>query len=168
MPTHDSARKSRKYTSFLFRRVPLFLVPYIQDYDGGDCCECTCTKNNGGDGCYEFQCVDPAAECVDDDDITVDQVENCGYVPGIGKRCDEQLAAVDESSQRNNRQTLQEQTKQRAIPFSGGLPESSHLLRLGKRPAARKVETASTYSVQSETDLALPMQLKVVRIRQTE
>ena len=52
------------------------------------CCSCTCVTAPGDDdnGCRDgFQCIDPAAECVDDDDITVDQVENCGYVAGIGE-----------------------------------------------------------------------------------
>ncbi|CAM9103533.1 unnamed protein product [Laminaria digitata] len=42
------------------------------DYDGGDCCECTCVSTaaftcgeNGG-----FSCLDPSAPCVDDDDVT--------------------------------------------------------------------------------------------------
>ena len=44
------------------------------DYDGGDCCECTCvstvdytcgTHHHGG-----YACLDPSAPCVDDDDIT--------------------------------------------------------------------------------------------------
>lgn len=43
------------------------------DYDGGDCCQCTCLstvlftcgdENNGG-----FACIDPRAVCVDDDDF---------------------------------------------------------------------------------------------------
>eukprot|EP00903_Cladosiphon_okamuranus_P014618 g13556.t1 len=61
------------------------------NYDGGDCCECTCEVENGDDesggrfsGCNEFACVDPEASCVDDDLITVDMIENCGYVLGIG------------------------------------------------------------------------------------
>ncbi|CAN0530784.1 unnamed protein product, partial [Ectocarpus sp. 12 AP-2014] len=29
-------------------------------------------------------CIDPSAPCVNDDDVTVDMVENCGYVSGIG------------------------------------------------------------------------------------
>ncbi|CAN0594295.1 unnamed protein product, partial [Laminaria digitata] len=44
-------------------------------YDGGDCCKCTCMstpsftcgdEQNGG-----FSCLDPAASCVADDDVTV-------------------------------------------------------------------------------------------------
>ncbi|CAM9351668.1 unnamed protein product, partial [Laminaria digitata] len=44
------------------------------DYDGGDCCECTCvstadfTCGDGGNG--GFSCLDPSAACVDDDDVT--------------------------------------------------------------------------------------------------
>lgn len=59
------------------------------------CCECTCTPEENGyddesgyNGCIEFACIDPAAECVDDDDITVDMFEECGYVSrvDVGKR----------------------------------------------------------------------------------
>lgn len=40
--------------------------------------------------CYSFACIDPDAACVNDDDITVDMFENCGYVLGIGNGyCDE-------------------------------------------------------------------------------
>ncbi|CAM9523721.1 unnamed protein product [Scytosiphon promiscuus] len=59
-------------------------------YDGGDCCECTCvpdtdsTTDTRWQGCKEFACIDPDATCVNDDDITVDMYENCGYVSGIG------------------------------------------------------------------------------------
>lgn len=47
---------------------------FTSDYDGGDCCECTCVstdvftcgdENHGG-----FACVDPSAPCVNDDDFT--------------------------------------------------------------------------------------------------
>lgn len=51
-------------------------------YDSGDCCSCTCVDTDdytcGENG--DFQCIDPAAPCVDDDDITADQVENCSDV----------------------------------------------------------------------------------------
>eukprot|EP00903_Cladosiphon_okamuranus_P014629 g13565.t1 len=69
----------------------------VCDYDGGDCCECTCVPD-GGDGDDDFACthnsgfacIDPAAECVDDDDITVDMVENCHDAKSIGNGwCDE-------------------------------------------------------------------------------
>ena len=55
-------------------------------YDGGDCCSCTCTTPFG---CFEFACVDPRAECVDDDDITVDQLENCAELSIGDGLCDE-------------------------------------------------------------------------------
>ncbi|CAM9387680.1 unnamed protein product, partial [Hapterophycus canaliculatus] len=62
-------------------------------YDGGDCCECTCTEGDGDDdwSCrYGFACIDPDAPCVDDDSITVEMYENCGYVQGIGNSyCDD-------------------------------------------------------------------------------
>eukprot|EP00903_Cladosiphon_okamuranus_P005789 g5736.t1 len=59
------------------------------NYDGGDCCECTCQFDedwgyNGNNYCQDFYCVDPEAACVDDDNITVDMLENCPYVFGIG------------------------------------------------------------------------------------
>eukprot|EP00903_Cladosiphon_okamuranus_P005791 g5738.t1 len=60
------------------------------NYDGGDCCECTCEVNefydddSGYNGCQEFACIDPDAECSTDDDITIDMFENCDYVLGIG------------------------------------------------------------------------------------
>ena len=53
------------------------------NYDGGDCCECTCFDENDyarEPGCFGFACIDPAAPCVDDDSITVDMFENCPYV----------------------------------------------------------------------------------------
>ncbi|CAM9449894.1 unnamed protein product, partial [Ectocarpus sp. 12 AP-2014] len=52
-------------------------------YDGGDCCECTCVNPQADNDFYcsktgsGFACIDPDAPCVDDDDITVDMVENC-------------------------------------------------------------------------------------------
>ena len=56
------------------------------NYDGGDCCECTCDPSQGDDdnACTEFACIDPSAGCVDDDDITADMLENC-YVSGRGR-----------------------------------------------------------------------------------
>ncbi|CAM9732913.1 unnamed protein product, partial [Hapterophycus canaliculatus] len=56
-------------------------------YDGGDCCECTCVNgqvytDDYSDYSYSscannFACIDPAAPCVDDDDITIDLPESC-------------------------------------------------------------------------------------------
>ncbi|CAM9522446.1 unnamed protein product, partial [Ectocarpus sp. 12 AP-2014] len=65
----------------------------ICGYDGGDCCECTCV--NAWDDDYSCTansaCIDPSAPCVDDDDVTVDMVENCGYVGSVGNGwCDEE------------------------------------------------------------------------------
>ncbi|CAN0178900.1 unnamed protein product, partial [Ectocarpus sp. 4 AP-2014] len=48
------------------------------DYDGGDCCECTCGDESGDlddFSCTDFACVDPNAPCVDD--ITDDTFEDC-------------------------------------------------------------------------------------------
>lgn len=55
------------------------------------CCECTCVSETDDDyrcGQYnDFACVDPAAPCVDDDDITIEMVEHCDYVSGwLGER----------------------------------------------------------------------------------
>ncbi|CAN0376865.1 unnamed protein product [Pylaiella littoralis] len=62
------------------------------DYDGGDCCECTCVRDEGTDDvadgrfsqCIDFACIDPDAACVDGDDITSNVVENCSGVNDIG------------------------------------------------------------------------------------
>ncbi|CAM9608575.1 unnamed protein product, partial [Ectocarpus fasciculatus] len=58
----------------------------ICGYDGGDCCECTCVSRWDDDwSCSNYNaCIDPDAPCVNDDDITVDMVENCGYVRYVG------------------------------------------------------------------------------------
>ncbi|CAM9918145.1 unnamed protein product [Sphacelaria rigidula] len=56
----------------------------IADYDGGDCCSCTCTVEEGRLGCLVFACIDPMAECVDDDDATIENVKHCGYAGSIG------------------------------------------------------------------------------------
>ncbi|CAN0344666.1 unnamed protein product [Pylaiella littoralis] len=40
-----------------------------QNYDGGDCCECTC-KTDFEFYCRAFDCIDPEAWCADDDIIT--------------------------------------------------------------------------------------------------
>lgn len=42
------------------------------EYDGGDCCECTCVTT-GDFTCGQqmgFACLDPSAPCVDDDSVT--------------------------------------------------------------------------------------------------
>ena len=56
------------------------------NYDGGDCCSCTCedTPNQECGRWGGFACIDPSAACVDDDDITVDMLDVCDYVGGIG------------------------------------------------------------------------------------
>ena len=50
-------------------------------YDGGDCCSCTCDSPFG---CFDFACVDPSAECVNDDDVTVDIFDNCPFIFSVG------------------------------------------------------------------------------------
>lgn len=61
----------------------IFCFSMLPDYDGGDCCQCTCVDtvdyacgdtNHGG-----YACIDPSAECVDDDDIT--SVPEYRYIP---------------------------------------------------------------------------------------
>lgn len=53
------------------------------DYDGGDCCECTCVysihedRSSYSSCANNFACIDPEAPCVDDDDITIDLPESC-------------------------------------------------------------------------------------------
>ena len=36
-------------------------------------------------GVNGFACIDPDAECVDDDDVTVGMIENCGWLGSIGR-----------------------------------------------------------------------------------
>ena len=57
------------------------------NYDGGDCCSCTCedTPNQECGRWGGFACIDPSAACVNDDDITVDMLDVCDYVGGIGE-----------------------------------------------------------------------------------
>ena len=58
------------------------------NYDGGDCCACTCVSGPNrecGDDADGYSCIDPSAECVNDDDITVDMFDNCDSVRLIGK-----------------------------------------------------------------------------------
>lgn len=38
-----------------------------QGFDGGDCCFCTCISSDNNCG-GNFNCIDPDASCVDDDD----------------------------------------------------------------------------------------------------
>lgn len=70
------------------RCVCRVVVPLVvaEDYDGGDCCECTCEADiTGGDDAYdyrcgrysEFACIDPSAPCVDDDSVTVNMIDIC-------------------------------------------------------------------------------------------
>lgn len=57
------------------------------DYDGGDCCECTCVSTTSftcGEG-RRYRCIDPIASCVDGDgsdstsgeDVDSSTVEPC-------------------------------------------------------------------------------------------
>ena len=63
----------------------------FEGYDGGDCCRCTCVPpvtSSDDYACTDdinfFACVDPDADCVDDDDITVGIIDNCGRPGTIG------------------------------------------------------------------------------------
>ena len=54
------------------------------------CCECTCSRDDDDDwACSEkgagFACIDPEAECVNDDDITIGIAENCPHPETIGE-----------------------------------------------------------------------------------
>jgi len=58
-----------------------------QDFDGGDCCECTCVAPDEGTACGTwtgFACVDPLAPCVDDDLVTVDMIGDC-WISSLGE-----------------------------------------------------------------------------------
>lgn len=50
----------------------MFTAIPSQDYDGGDCCECTCISNSYACG-PSYNCVDPWAQC---DDVTTFQNED--------------------------------------------------------------------------------------------
>lgn len=53
-------------------------------YDSGDCCPCTCQSTEHTEcGLNGYECRDPSAACVIDDDFTVDVIENCN-TRGIG------------------------------------------------------------------------------------
>ena len=94
LPSRRPPRFVRSSLSFIVSGRPprcgLCLFP--------DCCECTCSAAGNYDfnddnfasvyGCAGgFACIDPDADCVDDDDITVEMVENCGYLKSIGTHC---------------------------------------------------------------------------------
>lgn len=53
----------------------VFRVLPISGYDSGDCCSCTCVSSaefTCGDSAHGgYSCIDPSAQCVDDDDVTV-------------------------------------------------------------------------------------------------
>lgn len=62
----------------------------LSAYDGGDCCSCTCVPTTDNACKLGFACVDPEAACMNDDDITVDMFDNCGWVLSIGNGyCDQ-------------------------------------------------------------------------------
>lgn len=59
------------------------LSPNVSGYDGGDCCQCTCVSTTSftcGDNFHGgFQCIDPSAPCVADDDFTSNQSDEESY-----------------------------------------------------------------------------------------
>ncbi|CBJ27568.1 hypothetical protein Esi_0075_0042 [Ectocarpus siliculosus] len=58
--------------------VCLLLVRLAAGYDGGDCCECTCVSEGEYEcGAGGYACIDPAAECVNDDDVTFQIASTC-------------------------------------------------------------------------------------------
>lgn len=91
--------------------VPLCVLPCCpQGYDGGDCCICTCesetlcgTSRDFGGG---FDCVDPSAECEEEeeDDDGVDEETGCNDDKLGNSVCDEEnnIEACGESSLRTD------------------------------------------------------------------
>lgn len=73
-----------------------FVLSPLSEFDGGDCCECTCVSTeeftcgeNGG-----YACVDPSAACVDDDDATT--------LPSFGVSCVDFFIADGDCDDQNN------------------------------------------------------------------
>lgn len=91
-----STRSSLFPCDFSCCALSIYTSKYIYisrlDYDGGDCCYCSCRKTDDGRDCDHgnFQCIDPAAACVDDDDITVDNVGVCATYAMSNAYCDEE------------------------------------------------------------------------------
>lgn len=85
--------------------VPLPVL--LTDYDGGDCCECTCvdtleyrcgSEHHGG-----YACLDPRAPCVDDDDVTtLPESENFSYSGRPSSLCFEGGIADGDCDPSNN------------------------------------------------------------------
>lgn len=64
----DFTRKLSKQASHLRHFVSNCFV-YLEGYDSGDCCQCTCVSTPDYTcGDRGFQCIDPSASCVEDDD----------------------------------------------------------------------------------------------------
>ena len=86
-----NAESANFLSHLLVPRAPLF----SEGFDGGDCCSCTCESpqnSNSNDDDYTcnangsgFACIDPSAECVGEDGVTPEMVENCDYLRGVGK-----------------------------------------------------------------------------------
>ncbi|CAM9842057.1 unnamed protein product [Ectocarpus fasciculatus] len=59
-------------------------------YDGGDCCECTCISEGEYEcGASGYACIDPAAECVNDDDVSFQIASSCVATTIGDAYCDE-------------------------------------------------------------------------------
>ncbi|CAB1100492.1 unnamed protein product [Ectocarpus sp. CCAP 1310/34] len=56
------------------------LLPARSYYDDGDCCECTCETDNEH-LCQFFVCLDPEAECAEDDDTNTDDAMSYEFMP---------------------------------------------------------------------------------------
>lgn len=63
------------------------------DFDGGDCCSCTCTLSACGP---YYDCIDPDADCVDDDDgsSTVSDTSSSTYATSSSTRYSDEDCAV--------------------------------------------------------------------------
>lgn len=73
-------------------------------YDGGDCCACTCVHSTYSCPPERFKCVDPDAECLDEDDdgwpVQVEAVESSGTGGGVGTMTSDEAgtAATNDSA----------------------------------------------------------------------
>lgn len=83
-------------------------VPIGSEYDGGDCCVCTCVDTPeftcGDEAIGGFACLDPSAPCVDDDDITTfpeDTTTSPGYTSTF--QCDTGFLSDGDCDSSNNR-----------------------------------------------------------------
>jgi len=80
-----------RFLAFRVRSVPRSpRVLLEKDYDGGDCCECTCVTDDDYQGCGNgFACIDPEAPCVNDDDLTTGFFDDCDEARMGDASCDD-------------------------------------------------------------------------------